>query len=144
MCDRALEEHGRLDVFFANVSLRSHMKHSDSSAMYVYLLLGRRQSRGVQDALQGYVRGNLLGRTETECSLVCLFRWFNFITGVRVITRARCFLAAKHATRAMEKAHPESGKLASGGSIIFTASSMDIYSNHPFLSSDPRRHSLRL
>ena len=43
------------------------------------------------------------------------------------ILRNRCFLAAKHAIPAMEKVNPESGKLTSGGSIIFTSSCTCIY-----------------
>lgn len=116
VCKQALQEEGRLDVFFANV-------RSLHFLVFLNLLL---------DLLQaGIASYDRLESTTTETfmnvmrvnALSCVYiSMYPLQMATYILRWGSVFLAIKYASAAMKTTNPSKGKEFGGGSIILTAS----------------------
>ncbi|KAJ3556009.1 hypothetical protein NM688_g2266 [Phlebia brevispora] len=97
VCDRAVQENGQLDVFFANVGLT--LEIPSVQAQFA-------QAGGAKGGFNTFIKDMSPNAFMEAMKLNAL----------------SCFLAAKYATVAMSKTNPAGGKHTGGGSIVFTAS----------------------
>jgi NAD(P)-dependent dehydrogenase (short-subunit alcohol dehydrogenase family) len=100
ICERATQEEGRLDIFFANVRTVVSLHVRDALTL--------RSPASVQ---AGIATGTALQDTTTQ--------QFSEVMRINALS---CFLAIKHASAEMKRANAARGKEFGGGSIVLTAS----------------------
>lgn len=121
VCQQALREQGRLDIFFANVSAHSTFPRHVKGFLYsgwscTHAHTGRDIRRDVHRCYANK-RSVVSARLHDPCAVS--------------LTSISCFLAVKHASAAMKQTNVARGKSFSGGSIILTASSVFFFFYSP-------------
>ena len=119
LCERAVDENGRIDVYFANVR---RPKLSSSLLVCSYLDQAGGTFNGFRTSFKA-LSGEAFMKTVRLNTLSYVSQvHLPFVSANQI--SSSCFLAAKYASEAMSKISPANGKFAAGGSIIFTASGM--------------------
>lgn len=113
VCERALKEEGKLDVFFANVRMFAFC----ATCSYSTTMKAGIASKDPLESTTAEVFMNVM--RVNSLSYVYLVPPTD-----KTLTGCRCFLAVKFASAAMKKANESRGKNSSGGSIILTASGL--------------------
>lgn len=121
ICKQALQDEGRLDVFFANVrachiNSVQDMPDPIPTGRDCYLSASLRCIRRAVHEL--HARERVVVSVLTCCPCQC-YAVPDYPT--------RCFLAVKYGSEAMQKTNSSRGKEHSGGSIILTASGKKIF-----------------